>query len=79
LVWESCAAVDYLYFRDEVRAHAEKIKTAASTPGIQKAFAFYNNHSRANAPANAIMLSQGLGVRLKGMPPEAMVTNFPQL
>jgi uncharacterized protein YecE (DUF72 family) len=62
-----------------VKEHAEKIKTAASTPGVQKAFAFYNNHSRGNAPANAIMLSQELGVRLKAMPPEAMVTKFPEL
>ena len=76
---ESWERYDYFYSREEVREHAEKIKTAARTPGVQKAFAFYNNHSRANAPANAIMLSQELGVRLKAMPPEAMVTKFPEL
>jgi uncharacterized protein YecE (DUF72 family) len=46
---------------------------------VKKAFAFYNNHARANAPANAIMLSQELGVRLRAMPPEAMITKFPDL
>jgi len=40
---------------------------------------FYNNHARANAAANAIMLSQELGLRLKGMPPEAMLENFADL
>jgi uncharacterized protein YecE (DUF72 family) len=70
---------DYLYSREEVQQHAQKIKAAASTPGVQRAFAFYNNHAKAQAPANAIMLSQELGVRLRGMPPEAMVTKFREL
>jgi hypothetical protein len=39
----------------------------------------YNNHARANAAANAIMLSQELGVRLKAMPPEAILQKFPDL
>ena len=76
---ESWERYDYLYSRAEIKRHAERIRTAASTPGVKKAFAFYNNHSRANAPANAIMLSQELGVRLKAMPPEAMVAKFPEL
>ena len=76
---DSWERYDYLYSREEIKRHAERIRTAASTPGVKKAFAFYNNHSRANAPANAIMLSQELGVRLKAMPPEAMVVKFPEL
>jgi uncharacterized protein YecE (DUF72 family) len=76
---ESWERYDYLYSRDEIKKHAERIKTAASTPGVKKAFAFYNNHARANAPANAIMLSQELGVRLKAMPPEGMAEKFPDL
>ena len=58
---------------------AERIKTATSTPGTKKAFAFFNNHVRANAAANAIMLSQELGLRLKGMPHEGMVAKFPEI
>ncbi|MGH7852453.1 MAG: DUF72 domain-containing protein [Candidatus Binatia bacterium] len=76
---ESWERYDYFYSRAEIKRHAERIKTAASTPGVKKAFAFYNNHARANAPANAIMLSQELKVRLEAMPPEAMVTKFPDL
>jgi uncharacterized protein YecE (DUF72 family) len=41
---ESWRRYDYLYSRDEINQHAEKIKTAASTPGAKKAVAFYNNH-----------------------------------
>ncbi|HWO43564.1 MAG TPA: DUF72 domain-containing protein [Candidatus Eisenbacteria bacterium] len=76
---ESWERYDYLYSREEIKKHAERIKTAASAPGVQKAFAFYNNHSRANAPANAIMLAQELGVRLRAMPSEAMLKAFPEL
>jgi uncharacterized protein YecE (DUF72 family) len=76
---ESWQRYDYLYSREEIKKHAEQIKTAVRTPGVQKAFAFYNNHSRGNAPANAIMLSQELGARLKAMPNEAMLEKFPDL
>jgi uncharacterized protein YecE (DUF72 family) len=69
---------DYLYSREEIQQHAKKIKTAARLPGVKKAYAFYNNHSRGNAPANAIMLAQELNVRLQAVP-EAMVKQFPQL
>jgi uncharacterized protein YecE (DUF72 family) len=76
---ESWERYDYCYSREEIKKIAERIKTAASTPEVKKVFAFFNNHARANAAANAIMLSQELGVRLKAMPSEAMVSKFPQL
>jgi uncharacterized protein YecE (DUF72 family) len=76
---ESWERYDYCYSRDEIKKMAERIKIATSTPGIKKGFAFFNNHARANAPANAIMLSQELGLRLKAMPSEAMLAKFPQL
>jgi uncharacterized protein YecE (DUF72 family) len=76
---ESWERYDYSYSRDEIKKVAERIKVATSTPGIKKGFAFFNNHARANAPANAIMLSQELGLRLKAMPSEAMLAQFPQL
>ena len=76
---ESWERYDYCYSREEIKKIAERIKGATSTPGIKKGFAFFNNHARANAPANAIMLSQELGLRLKAMPSEAMLAKFPQL
>ena len=76
---EAWQRYDYLYSREEIKIQAERIKGAVGAPGVKKAFAFYNNHARANAAANAIMLSQELGVRLKAMPAEAMLASFPQL
>jgi uncharacterized protein YecE (DUF72 family) len=76
---ESWERYDYCYSRDEIKKMAERMKCATSTPAIKKGFAFFNNHARANAPANAIMLSQELGLRLKAMPGEAMVAKFPQI
>jgi hypothetical protein len=63
----------------EIAANLRVIKAEASTPGVKKSFALFNNHGRANSAANAIMLSQELGVRLKAMPGEAMVLKFPDL
>jgi uncharacterized protein YecE (DUF72 family) len=76
---ESWERYDYLYSRAEIKKIAERVKTAASTPGVKKSFALFNNHARANAAANAIMLSQELGVRLKAMPSESMLAKFPDL
>jgi uncharacterized protein YecE (DUF72 family) len=76
---ESWERYDYYYSRDEIKKIAERIKGATNTPEIKKGFAFFNNHARANAPANAIMLSQELGLRLKAMPNEAILVKFPQL
>jgi uncharacterized protein YecE (DUF72 family) len=76
---ESWERYDYCYSRDEIKKISQRIKEATNTPGVKKGFAFFNNHARANAPANAIMLSQELGLRLKAMPSEAMLAKFPQL
>jgi uncharacterized protein YecE (DUF72 family) len=76
---ESWEKYDYLYSRAEIKEHAQRIRSAAGTTAIKKVFAFYNNHARANAAANAIMLSQELGVRLRTMPSEAMLHRFPEL
>ena len=76
---ESWERYDYLYSRQEIKKIAERIKSAKSDPGVKKGFVFFNNHARANAAANAIMLSQELGLRLKAMPGEAMIAKFPEL
>jgi uncharacterized protein YecE (DUF72 family) len=76
---ESWERYDYLYTRNEIKKIAAKVKEAVSKPAVKKAFALFNNHARANSAANAIMLSQELGVRLKAMPSEAMLSKFPDL
>ncbi|MGH7827325.1 MAG: DUF72 domain-containing protein [Candidatus Binatia bacterium] len=76
---ESWERYDYCYSRAEIKEMAEQIKSATEKRGTQKAFLFFNNHARANAAANAIMLSQELEISLKAMPSEALVAKFPQL
>lgn len=76
---ESWERYDYCYSRDEIKKMAEKVKNATSKPGVQKAVVFFNNHARANAPVNAIMLAQELEVSLKMEPNEALTSKFPQL
>jgi len=76
---ESWKRYDYLYSREEIQEHAQNIKIAAGKPGIKAIHGLYNNHARANAAANTVMLSQELGVKLKGMPGEAMVSRFPAM
>jgi uncharacterized protein YecE (DUF72 family) len=70
---------DYLYSREEIQQMADKVGMATSKPSVQKAFAFFNNHARANAAINAIMLAQELNVPLRSVPSEAMVAQFPAL
>src|ERR1041384_1462404 len=72
---ESWERYDYFYSRDEIQELAGRIKTTAIAPGVKKGFAFFNNH----ANANAIMLAQELGWRLKAMPLEDVLRKFPQL
>lgn len=76
---ESWERYDYCYSRDEIKKMADRIKDATAKPGTQRAFIFFNNHARANAAVNAIMLSQELQIPLKAMPSEALVAKFPQL
>jgi uncharacterized protein YecE (DUF72 family) len=76
---ESWERYDYLYTRQEIKKIAARIESVTSAPGTKKGFAFFNNHARANSAANAIMLSQELGLRPKSMPDEAMIAKFPEL
>jgi uncharacterized protein YecE (DUF72 family) len=76
---ESWERYDYCYSRDEIKGIAERMNRATNAPGVKKGFAFFNNHARANSAANAIMLSQELGLRLKAMPGETMAAKFPQI
>jgi uncharacterized protein YecE (DUF72 family) len=76
---ESWERYDDLYSLAEIKKIAERVKTATSTPGVKKAFELFNNHARANSAANAIMLSQELGVKLKALSSETMVSKFPDI
>ena len=49
---------------------ADKLKMA------KRRFAFFNDHARAHAAVNAIILAQELNVPLRSLPSEAMVAQF---
>ncbi|HWP59652.1 MAG TPA: DUF72 domain-containing protein [Candidatus Acidoferrales bacterium] len=76
---ESWQRYDYLYSREEIQRIAEKLKNAAAKPGVRQTFAVFNNHARANAAVNAIMLAQELNVPLRSLPNEGLIARFPAL
>jgi uncharacterized protein YecE (DUF72 family) len=54
---------DYRYSREEITELARMLKTAVGRePGPARALVYFNNHARANAPANALMLAEELGI-----------------
>lgn len=58
---------DYLYSEAELKPFAEKVREIAAA-GESKVLAFFNNHVRGQAPANALMLAHQIG-----LPPTAIV------
>ncbi|MGH7830142.1 MAG: DUF72 domain-containing protein [Candidatus Binatia bacterium] len=75
---ESWERYDYCYSRDEIKRMAGKIREAASKSGL-RAFALFNNHAGAQAPANALMFKHELGLPPPGRPNEALLRKFPEL
>jgi uncharacterized protein YecE (DUF72 family) len=70
---------DYLYTTKEVAFFAEKLKEISRNPMIRRIFVFFNNHPRANAPANAGMLQLALGFPLRGEFSEEFLSRFAAL
>ena len=70
---------DYLYSKEEIRAHANGLRTAASAQAIQKAYTFFNNHPNARAVVNAVMLRQELGIPVAEPLPDTLVNAYPSL
>jgi uncharacterized protein YecE (DUF72 family) len=70
---------DYLYSTEEIRTHAGRLQTAASTQGIEKAYVFFNNHPGAKAVVNAAMLRTELGIPLQEPLPDSLVSAYPSV
>src|SRR5574337_796840 len=58
---------DYLYSEEELKPFAEKVREITAA-GESRVLAFFNNHVRGQAPANALMLAHQIG-----LPPIAVV------
>jgi uncharacterized protein YecE (DUF72 family) len=67
---------DYLYSEDELRPFAEKIRKMAAA-GERKILIFFNNHVRGQAPANALMMAQQIGLPASATVNEEFIMAFP--
>jgi uncharacterized protein YecE (DUF72 family) len=70
---------DYLYGAEEIRALANKIKTIAQSSPQAKIYAFFNNHARAQAVVDGLLLKRELGLELPAPLPQTLVEAYPQL
>jgi uncharacterized protein YecE (DUF72 family) len=69
---------DYLYSDDELRPIAERIRVVAGT-GTAKVLIYFNNHARAQAPANALMMARQIGLPPQGVVREEFIRAFPRI
>jgi uncharacterized protein YecE (DUF72 family) len=67
---------DYFYSHEELRPFAERIRALAGA-GTAKVRIYFNNHVRAQAPANALMMAQQIGLPPKAVVREEFVSAFP--
>jgi uncharacterized protein YecE (DUF72 family) len=70
---------DYLYSADEILEFADQIRRVARASPKARIYVLLNNHSRGQAPANAIMLKHELGLPVKLRPAETLIEAFPQI
>ncbi len=69
---------DYFYSDAELRPFAERIREIAET-GSAKVLIYFNNHARAQAPANALMMAQEIGLRPQAVVREEFVGAYPRI
>lgn len=69
---------DYLYSDEELRPLAERIRELAKA-GTAKILVYFNNHARAQAPANALMMAQQIGLRPQAVVREEFIKTFPRI
>jgi uncharacterized protein YecE (DUF72 family) len=67
---------DYLYSAQELRPFAEALRRIASV-GESKVLVYFNNHARGQAPANALMLAQQIGLPPRAVVSPEFVATFP--
>ena len=69
---------DYLYSEDELKPFAERVREIAAT-GEAKILIYFNNHVRGQAPANALMMAQQIGLAATAAVSEEFVKAFPAI
>jgi len=69
---------DYLYSDEELRPFADRIRQIAGS-GTAKVLIYFNNHARAQAPANALMMARQIGLPPTARVSEEFVKAFPAI
>ena len=70
---------DYLYLGENIRRLAAKLKQLAGTSPQSRIYAFFNNHARGQAVANALMLQGALLSNDQVHAPHSLLEAFPEL
>ncbi len=76
---EAWERYDYFYGPEEIRLFGDKIKQLTQSSPRVKAYVFFNNHARGQAPANGLMLKHELEPGLLQGVPKSLVDAYPQL
>jgi uncharacterized protein YecE (DUF72 family) len=77
---ESWERYDYCYSSEEIKALAERLRTVLrASPRVKTVKIYFNNHARASAAVNALMLLHELGLKVKSAPGAELLAAFPQL
>jgi uncharacterized protein YecE (DUF72 family) len=76
---EAWERYDYFYSAEQIQRLGERLKELAGKSPTTRFYIFFNNHARAQAAANALMLKAELQQGTKGAVPESLLTAFSDL
>ncbi|MGH7767606.1 MAG: DUF72 domain-containing protein [Candidatus Binatia bacterium] len=77
---ESWERYEYCYSPEEITTLAQRLRAALSaSPQVKTVKIYFNNHARAYAAVNALMLLHELGIKVKSAPGAELLAAFPQL
>ncbi|MFQ5894332.1 MAG: DUF72 domain-containing protein [Nitrospinota bacterium] len=74
---EAWERYDYFYSEQELLPFAEAFRKLLKEGHVRRICAYFNNHARAQAVANALMLKGQMGLPLEGDLPEAFLEAYP--
>jgi uncharacterized protein YecE (DUF72 family) len=77
---ESWERYEYRYSSEEIKSLAERLRTVLNaSPYVKTVKIYFNNHARAYAAVNALMLLHELGLKVKSVPSAELLAAHPQL
>ncbi len=76
---EAWERYDYFYPAENIHRLAERLRQLAGKSPRSKFYVFFNNHARAQAVANGLMLQAALASGAQPRAPQSMIDAFPDL